>query len=181
MCKKYNLNKLSNSWIAIYKGASCIYFTPFLHENYNKDAIITDRVTCMVAKSFVRGACRNAWSNAPWLRSFAIGLLAHDPSSSLAYPKISHTPLVAGNLPTKTLRLVGNDQQLVLSFIYHYSINSHTITILFVYILSPLDSSFLWNDRLIFPSNARFILGTVELIWHLCELWKHHACFDTVD
>ena len=30
-------------------------------------------------------------------------LLAHDPLSSLAYPMISHTPLVASNLSIKTL------------------------------------------------------------------------------
>ena len=30
-------------------------------------------------------------------------LLAHDPLSSLDYPMITHTPLVAGNLPIKTL------------------------------------------------------------------------------
>ena len=30
-------------------------------------------------------------------------LLAHDPLSSLAYPTITHTPVVAGNLPIKTL------------------------------------------------------------------------------
>ena len=30
-------------------------------------------------------------------------LLAHDPLSSLAYTMITHTPLVAGNLPIKTL------------------------------------------------------------------------------
>ena len=30
-------------------------------------------------------------------------LLAHDPLSSLTYPMINHTPLVADNLPIKTL------------------------------------------------------------------------------
>ena len=30
-------------------------------------------------------------------------LLAHDSLSSLAYPMITHTSLVAGNLPIKTL------------------------------------------------------------------------------
>ena len=30
-------------------------------------------------------------------------MLAHDPLSSLAYPMIMHTPLVASNLPIKTL------------------------------------------------------------------------------
>ena len=30
-------------------------------------------------------------------------LLAHDPLSSLAYPRIIHTPLAVGNLPIKTL------------------------------------------------------------------------------
>ena len=30
-------------------------------------------------------------------------LLAHDPLSSLAYPMITHNPVVASNLPIKTL------------------------------------------------------------------------------
>ena len=37
-------------------------------------------------------------------------LLAHDPLSTLVYPTITHTSLVAGNLPLK-LWLLGNGQQ----------------------------------------------------------------------
>ena len=40
------------------------------------------------------------WLNAQGL---VTSLLAHNPLSSLAYPMITHTPLVASNLPIKTL------------------------------------------------------------------------------
>ena len=35
----------------------------------------------------------------------------HDPLSSLDYPMITHTPLVAGSLPIKTLVAIGDGQQ----------------------------------------------------------------------
>ena len=47
-------------------------------------------------------------------------LVSHDPLSSLAYPTITHTPPVAGNLPTKIL---GNGQQIhvhVYMYMYMY-------------------------------------------------------------
>jgi hypothetical protein len=37
------------------------------------------------------------------IKGLVTNLLAHHPLSSLAYPMIIHTPLVAGNLTIKTL------------------------------------------------------------------------------
>ena len=56
---------------------------------------------CMQVRNSCKTLIGDAWSNAPQLRSCI--LLAHDSLSSLVYPMITHTSLVAGNLPIKTL------------------------------------------------------------------------------
>ena len=68
--------------------------------------------TCNSYLTLIGGArdLLDAWSNAPQLlRSCNYALLAHDPLSSLAYPMITHTPLVASNFPIK--QLLGDGQQ----------------------------------------------------------------------
>ena len=42
-------------------------------------------------------------------------LLVHDPLSSLAYPMITHTPLVASNLPIKTLVAIAMTNKFIYS------------------------------------------------------------------